>query len=97
MLSTFPKFNFSLKFPEILIQNHMLSLTECVREFQNNALWDTIDGRIPVNIRNVSWNAHVCVFIIDVEETSMSMVFIISDGTVYNSANATFMITHATW
>ena len=74
-----------------------LSLTECVREFQNNASWDTIDRRIPINIRNVSWNAHVCVFTIDIAETSMSMVFIISDSKVYNSANAPFIITHATW
>ena len=36
-----PTMQFSLEYPEILRQNHMLSLTECVWEFQNNALWDT--------------------------------------------------------
>ena len=32
---------FWLEFPEILSQNHMLSLTECVWNFQNDASWDT--------------------------------------------------------
>ena len=35
--------NFSLEFPEILSRMlyYMLSLTECVWEVRNNALWDT--------------------------------------------------------
>ena len=41
MLTTFPQCSFSLEFPEILSQNHMLSLTEYVWNFQNNASWDT--------------------------------------------------------
>ena len=43
MLRTFPQSNFSLEFPEILKSKSciMLSLTECVRDFQNSALWDT--------------------------------------------------------
>ena len=41
MLKTFPQCNFSYKFPKILSQTHMLSFTECVRDFQNNTLWDT--------------------------------------------------------
>ena len=40
-LTTFPQCNFSLEFPEILSQNYVLSLTECVWDFQNNALRDT--------------------------------------------------------
>ena len=32
---------FWLEFPENLSLNHMLSLTECVWNLQNNALWDT--------------------------------------------------------
>ena len=34
MLTTFPQCNFSLEFPEILSQNHIISLTECVLDFQ---------------------------------------------------------------
>ena len=41
VLATFPQCNFSLGFTEISSQNHMLLLTECVWDFQNNALWDT--------------------------------------------------------
>ena len=39
----FPQCNLSLGSPEILSQNHthMLSMTERVQDFQNNALWDT--------------------------------------------------------
>ena len=40
MLTTFPQCSFSLEFPEILGQNHICHQTECVRNFQNNALWD---------------------------------------------------------
>ena len=32
MLTTFPKYYFSLEFPEM-----------CVPDFQNNALWDTVE------------------------------------------------------
>ena len=42
MLITFPQCNFLLEFPEPLSRNHnILSLTESVRDFQNNALWVT--------------------------------------------------------
>ena len=42
MLATFPRYNFSLEFQEILSQKHiMLSLTERAWYFPNNALWDT--------------------------------------------------------
>ena len=41
MLTIFQQCNFSLEFPEILSQNVMLLLNECVRDFQYNALWDT--------------------------------------------------------
>ena len=43
MLTLFPQCNISLEFPEILSQDpmYMLSLTEFVWDFQNNALWDT--------------------------------------------------------
>ena len=39
----FPQCNLSLGSPEILSQNHIhiLSMTERVRDFPNNALWDT--------------------------------------------------------
>ena len=39
MLTTYPQCNFILESPAILCQN--LSLTECVWEFRNNALWNT--------------------------------------------------------
>ena len=39
MLTTFPQCNFILESPAILCQN--LSMTECVWEFRNYALWDT--------------------------------------------------------
>ena len=42
MLKTPPQCNFSLEFPEILCQasqDHVLSLTECVWDLLNNALW----------------------------------------------------------
>ena len=43
MLKTYPQcYNSSLEFPEILNQaskDHVLSLTECVWDFLNNALW----------------------------------------------------------
>ena len=41
-VNSIPKMQFSLKFLEILSHNLMFSLTECVREFQNNALWESL-------------------------------------------------------
>ena len=42
MLTTAPRCNFPLGFPEnTQSESYMLSLTECVLDFQNNALWDT--------------------------------------------------------
>ena len=41
MFTTFPQCNFSLEFPKIVKIINMLSLTECEREFRNDALWDT--------------------------------------------------------
>ena len=42
MLTKFPQCNFSLELLDILKSKfYMLSLSEFVWEFQNNALWDT--------------------------------------------------------
>ena len=41
MFTTFPQCSVSLEFPEILSLNQMLTLTVCVSEFRNDALWDT--------------------------------------------------------
>ena len=40
MATTFPQCNFPDNL--ILSQNNMLTLTECVWDFQNNALWDNL-------------------------------------------------------
>ena len=42
-VNNIPTKQFFTEFPEILSQNHiMLSLPECVWDFQKNALWDTL-------------------------------------------------------
>ena len=40
-VNNIPTLQSLLDFPEILSQNHILSVTECVWDFQTNALWDT--------------------------------------------------------
>ena len=45
ILKTLPQCNFSLEFPDTLMQN--LICYQCAWEFQNNALWDMVHISMP--------------------------------------------------
>ena len=52
MSKTFPQCNFSLEFPAMHSQ---ILMTQCTGEFQNDALWDTLQYAIPY--RNLNYEA----------------------------------------